>query len=71
MTQTLKINGAERQFPEGTLPETLKQLLDRLDINEATVVAEVDGDIVERKNFAATVLRPGQTIELVRFVGGG
>ncbi|MHC4497420.1 MAG: sulfur carrier protein ThiS [Planctomycetota bacterium] len=66
----LKINGSERQFPAG-IPQTLSELLERLDINQATVVAEVDGKIIERKNFAQTQLSNGQAVELVRFVGGG
>ena len=66
----LKINGTDRQFPAG-IPQTLSELLERLDINQATVVAEVDGKIIERKNFAQTQLSNGQAVELVRFVGGG
>ena len=67
---TLRINGEERTFPEG-VPASLAELLDRLDINQATVVAEIDGRIIRRPDFSDTVLSPGQTVELVRFVGGG
>lgn len=71
MTQeTLTINGVERPFDAG-LPATLAELLGRLGINSATVVAEIDGRIVERKAFSSTTLRPGQAVELIRFVGGG
>lgn len=66
----LKINGSEKQFPEG-IPQTLTDLLEQLGINQATVVAELDGKIVERQNFAQTQLSDGQSVELVRFVGGG
>ena len=66
----LKINGIEKQFPDG-IPKTLIELLKLLDINQATVVAEVNGKIIERQNFSQTRLRSGQRIELVRFVGGG
>ncbi len=66
----LQINGADRQFPAG-IPQTLSELLEQLDINQATVVAEIDGKIIERKNFAQTQLSNGQAVELVRFVGGG
>ena len=68
--QVLKINGGDRQFPAGT-PQTLTDLLKQLNINEATVVAEIDGQIIDRQNFAQTQLSNGQSIELVRFVGGG
>ena len=68
--EVMKINGVEKQFPAG-IPQTLTELLEQLDINQATVVAEVDGKIVERQNFQQTKLSSGQTIELIRFVGGG
>jgi sulfur carrier protein len=68
--EVLKINGKEKQFPDG-IPKTLIELLKLLDINQATVVAEVNGKIIERHNFSQTQLRNGQKIELVRFVGGG
>ena len=68
--EVLKINGIEKQFPDG-IPKTLVELLKQLDINQTTVVAEVNGKIIERQNFSQTQLRSGQKIELVRFVGGG
>ena len=68
--ETLRINSSDRDFPDG-LPRTLTELLEQLGINQATVVAEIDGKIVERQNFAQTPLSNGQTVELVRFVGGG
>jgi len=66
----LKINGAERDFTAG-LPQTLAGLLEQLGIEAATVVAEIDGRIVEQKDFISAKLSAGQTIELVRFVPGG
>lgn len=70
LSEVLKINGSERHFP-GELPGTLAELLDNMKINQATVVAEIDGAVVSRENFSKTEVRPGQSIELVRFVGGG
>ncbi|RKY04104.1 MAG: thiamine biosynthesis protein ThiS [Planctomycetota bacterium] len=70
MSATLKINGTEKTFDQG-LPSTLTELLAQLEINAATVVAEINGDIVERKNFAQTELKDQMAIELIRFVGGG
>jgi sulfur carrier protein len=68
--ETLKINGVEKQFPAG-LPQTLAELLKELGINEATVVAEINGRIVERQNFTQTKVSNSQRIELIRFAGGG
>ena len=69
--EILKINGVERKFAVGQLPSTVAELLEQLDIKAATIVAEVDGRIVEQKKFTQTKLHNGQSIELVRFVGGG
>ena len=70
MSAVLKINGTEKTF-DGGLPATLSELLARLEIDAATVVAEIDGKIVERQNFAQTELKDQMGIELIRFVGGG
>ncbi len=66
----LNVNGVERRYPNG-LPASLASLLEQLHINDATVVAEIDGNIVQRADFSRTPLEQGQSIELVRFVGGG
>ncbi len=68
--ETLKINGVQKQFPTG-IPQTLTELLKQLDINEATVAAEIDGKIIEKQNFAQTQLSNDQVVELIRFAGGG
>lgn len=71
MSEVLKINGTERQFSGDELPGTLAELLEHMKINQATVVAEINGTVVPRGEFDTTPVRPGQAIELVRFVGGG
>jgi thiamine biosynthesis protein ThiS len=53
------------------MPATLAALLEKLGIGAATVVAEVDGQIVPPEAFARTQIRSGQTIELIKFMGGG
>ena len=68
--EVLKINGQEKEFPGG-IPPTLAELLDKLDISQATVVAQIDGQIVEREAFARTKVLPKQSIELIRLMGGG
>lgn len=71
MSQILIVNGIEKEFDVDNMPDTIADLLEQMDISQATVVAELDGNIVHRKDFADTKLFPGQSIELVRFVGGG
>ncbi len=68
--QILTINGKLTEFPDH-LPSNLEALLNHLNVDAATVVAEVDGLIVRRDAFARTPIKNEQIIELVRFVGGG
>jgi sulfur carrier protein len=66
----LKINGVERDFPDG-LPQTIDELLQKLNLSKDTVVAELDSRIIERQNFSSTSLKSGQSIELIRLMPGG
>ncbi len=66
---TLKINGTQKEFDK--LPSTLVELLDQMKINHATIVAEIDGEIIARDQFDQTPVNANQQIELIRFVGGG
>jgi len=66
----LKINGREKEFSDA-VPSTLAELLDKLDISHATVVAQIDGQIIKRGAFAQTKVLSHQSIELMRLMGGG
>lgn len=61
------LNGEQRALTA----HTLAALLEELDLPAGTLVAEVNGVIVAPADFSATVLKPGDRIELIRFVGGG
>ena len=52
-------------------PTSYVELLDVMKLNQATIVAEIDGEIVSRDKFGQTTLNADQQIELIRFVGGG
>ena len=67
----LKVNGKRLEYQQGKLPATITDLLRSMDIDSAAVVAEIDGNIVPRDNFDSFQIVSGQTIELIRFVGGG
>ena len=71
MTQNLRINGINRKFDHQKLPLYLTELLEQLGINKATVVAEIDGRVVECERFAETKLSSNSFVELVCFVPGG
>lgn len=62
------VNGEERDL---TPDSTLADLLQQLGLNPKVVVAQRNGDIVPREDFSATILADTDTIDLIRFVGGG
>ncbi len=68
---TLTINGQSREFAPSQNIGSLADLLGVLDIDQSTVVAEIDGAIIKRSDFADTKIKTGQKIELIKFVGGG
>ena len=71
MEQVLRVNGKDRLFGEDEMPGTVLELIERLKIQQATVVAEIDGKIIERNRFGTMQVSPGQEINLIRFVSGG
>jgi sulfur carrier protein ThiS len=56
--QRLTVNGERREFPNG-VPANLEDLVLGLAVKNSAIVAEVDGVVIN------------QTVELIRFVGGG
>jgi sulfur carrier protein len=61
-------NGERRDVVEGT---TLGRFLVAHGLDPALVVVERNGEILRPAAFEATVLEPGDTLEIVHFVGGG
>ena len=65
----LTLNGAPRAAPAGS---TVADLLASLELDARTVVIERNGTILrDRGSLAKIELSPGDTIEIVHFVGGG
>ena len=62
------VNGRQQECAPGC---TLAQLIAALRLESAAVVAEVAGRIVPPADYAETILREHDHLELVRFVGGG
>ena len=71
MLKKIRVNGIEREFDDLKPPLTLTELLERLGIDKATVVAEIDGRVVECERFAEAKLSSNSSVELVCFVPGG
>ncbi|MEX1256818.1 MAG: sulfur carrier protein ThiS [Gemmatimonadota bacterium] len=67
-TIRLRVNGTDRTVPAG---ETVRGLLESLDLVPATIVVEHNLEILDRATYDHILLREGDRLELVHFVGGG
>ena len=65
---TLTINGETRQVET---VDTVAALLDQLGISHQAVAVMSNGAIVAREEFAIRRVADQDTLEIVRFVGGG
>jgi thiamine biosynthesis protein ThiS len=65
---TLTINGDAREFPDGL---SLSTLIAQLGMKADRVAVELNLDIVPRTEWEKIVLRNGDKLEIVHFVGGG
>jgi sulfur carrier protein len=63
----VKVNG-EMLGMDG---KTVTELLESMGLNSLKVAVELNEEIVPRAEHPATILRDGDTVEVVRFVGGG
>lgn len=63
----VKINGVEKDVAGMTITEYLKTT----DFNCARIAVECNGNIVFKAQYGDTVLRDGDSVEIVGFVGGG
>jgi sulfur carrier protein len=64
----LKLNGTDTEIQDRL---TVSGLLETLKIEPARVAVEVNLQIVKKCNFQDHVLRDGDSVEVVNFVGGG
>lgn len=62
------INGEAKEVADGL---SIVRLLEELRIRPARVVIELNRDIVSREAQDSTVLKEGDALEIVQFVGGG
>jgi thiamine biosynthesis protein ThiS len=62
------LNGEERQLSEGL---SLAALVEQLGMKADRVAAELNREIVPRERWPQTLLRDGDRLEVVHFVGGG
>lgn len=67
----LQINGEQRDFADISFPFTISALLERLAMKADRVAVELNRDIAPRDQWSQAVLKDGDELEIVHFVGGG
>ena len=69
-TETVKVrlNGKPSEVTGG---QSVRALLESLDLKAGMVVVELNREILERDRYDEFTIGEGDTIELVHFVGGG
>ncbi|EEG09628.1 sulfur carrier protein ThiS [Pseudogulbenkiania ferrooxidans] len=65
---TILVNGNPTEF---TTPLTLRQLLERLELQGRRVAIERNGEILPRSRYDDTPLAAGDLLEIIIAVGGG
>ena len=63
----VKVNGEEKDISGKTLAEYFETT--KYDMKR--VATEINGEIVPKAQYALTVLKDGDSVEVVSFVGGG
>lgn len=64
----LILNGQEKEFSQ---TPHLRGVIEQFCKNSQRVIAEVNGEIVKSQQWEQTILKDGDALELVSFVGGG
>jgi sulfur carrier protein len=65
---TLTVNGKPQEL---SAELAIPALLERLGVDRRLVAVAVNGDIVPRATYDQVCLRNGDSVEIVRMVGGG
>ena len=63
----IKINGKPEDIEEKNILDILKAK----NVEPRMVAVEVNGELIERDNYETTILKEGDEIEFLYFMGGG
>ena len=50
---------------------TLEQLISERGLHPDALIVEVNSELIKKENWGETIIRDGDTLELLNFVGGG
>jgi thiamine biosynthesis protein ThiS len=64
----IQVNGDSREVEDN---QSLIELISNLDLRPEQIAIELNQSVVRRMHWQETVLRDGDRVEIVHFVGGG
>ena len=64
----VRVNGEDRELPESV---NLREYVSSLGVNMASIAVAVNGEVVKRDDLPSVELVEGDSVEIVRAVGGG
>jgi sulfur carrier protein len=66
----LTVNGIRKEFPSNRM--TLEELLNQENVtNQNVVTVQLNGVIVNKQEYQSTMLKEGDEVEFLYFIGGG
>lgn len=64
----VEVNGLKQEMPQNS---NVLQLLQQFEIAAEGIAVEINLTVIDRQAYDATVLQDGDTVEIIRFIGGG
>jgi sulfur carrier protein len=71
MSLSVILNGQPRSFDSLGMSANLEQLVGELGLKGDRVAVELNGEIAPRARWVETIVKEGDRLEVVHFVGGG
>ena len=65
---TIELNGEPYKIGEQA---RLAELIERLNLNRGRIAVEINHAVVPKAEYGDRVLKPGDKVEIINFVGGG
>ncbi|HMV45709.1 MAG TPA: sulfur carrier protein ThiS [Leptospiraceae bacterium] len=65
----MKVNGKQVDISGNSF--TISEYLTSIRLNPNTIAIEWNGEILEREKWQSTYIKDSDTLEIIKFVGGG
>ena len=62
------INGAQTSIQSNT---SIRNIIKSYSLNPNSIIVEINETIIEKKHYNTTILNENDSVELIRYIGGG